>query len=419
MVGNGFSGDSMQQTGERVRRASNIRIVVIALTAILISLVSSHYNRPQVLKFDEQYYFEVAKSIASGHYEDGYIVRPPLYPLFLGFIFRFLGSRLSMILFIQSLLRGLLVAQVAWLGRKYFSFSTGFGAAIIVTIYPLLIWIYTRLLNEALYLPIFLGSIWAVERAYRRESKGDSFWAGIICGIASLVRVTSFFLTFILALWIAAQRDGRRFSRDSVSKALMLVAGLLVVISPWMVRNAVVHKTLMPLGNEAAFNLYFTVAGLSVDEARSEWDTWGGQAERQSEAMTRWWRYVRKHPAHHLKRLVKNLPRVFRLRSQGFATGLAVIYSGMECRRNMTLNAILEVVIPITFLLVMVGGLLGLIFLKTPPHIRSLCLIVCLYFILLHPATVMKARYFLPIVPLLAIFSARLIEVLVNRLRNL
>lgn len=394
---------------------SNLWIITIAAAATVISLLASHYNRPQVLKFDEQYYFHVAQSIASGRYEDGYIVRPPLYPLFVGLIFRFFALRLSIILCIQSILRGLLVAQVAWLGRKYFSTWTGICASIIVTIYPLMIWIYTRVLNEAVYLPIFLLSIWAIERAYRKKTMHDGFWAGVICGLASLVRVTSFFLTLILAFWIASARsNGRQFAGRSLQAALMAVVGLFLTISPWMVRNAVVHKTFMPLGNEAAFNLFFTVAGLSVDQAREEWNSWGAQGERQRIALERWWQYVKEHPAHHLKRLLKNLPRVFKLGSQGFATGLAVIYSGMGCHRNMRINAILQVVIPITFFLVMVGGLIGLVFLRESQHVRTLWLIVSIYFILLHPATVMKARYFLPVVPLLSISSAKLIEVLIK-----
>jgi len=386
-------------------------VVSIAVVAVLISLLASHYTRQQALRFDEKYYFGVAKSVAGGHYDDGYIVRPPLYPLFVGIIFRVFGVGLGVVLIIQSLLRGLLVAEVGWLGKKYFSKTTGLLASILVAIYPLLIWSYTRLLNEALYMPLFLLSIWAVERAYRSRTDGDGFIAGFLCGTASLVRVTSFYLAVIFALWFASVgEDGKHFSGKGLRSAAVLVAGLLVAISPWMVRNMVVHQTFMPLGNEAAFNLYFTAAGTTVDEARHRWDSWGNQAERQAEALRQWISHVRKHPAHHLRRFIKNLPRVFNPRSQGFATGLAVIYSGMNCRQNTTVNAILTILIPATFILVMFGGLLGICTVQATPSVRATLLIAILYFILLHPATVMKARYFLPIVPLLAMSAARLLE---------
>jgi len=395
----------------QVSKTSAVGIAAVALLAVVISLLSSHYSRPQVLRFDEQYYFSVGKSIAGGYYDDNYIVRPPLYPVFVGIIFRIFGPAIGVVLIIQSLLRGLLVAEVGWLGRRYFSRWTGLLASVLVAIYPLVVWIYTRLLNEALYLPIFVISIWAVERAYRSQRDRDSFIAGLVCGMASLVRVTSFFLTLLLALFFALRPAGGRFSTRALRPAVLLVAGLFVAISPWTIRNLVVHKTFMPIGNEAAFNLYFTVAGTSVDEARQRWDSWGSQAERQKEALRLWEAYLREHPAHHVRRFIGNLPRVFNPRSQGFATGLAVIYSGTTCRRNMTLNTLVSGLIRVTFVLVMFGGLVGIATVRTDPATRWIWLIAILYFLILHPATVMKARYFLPLVPPLSIFASRLLEV--------
>jgi hypothetical protein len=178
----------------------------------------------------------------------------------------------------------------------------------------------------------------------------------------------------------------------------------------------VVHRALIPLGNESAFNLYFTVAGVSVKEATDQWNSWGTQPERQREALKRWWEYVQAHPTHHVARMVKHVPRVFDPQELGFATGLAMHYKGVACRRNLTLDSLIAVVIPATFLVVMVGGIVGTFVVKDDPARRQLFIITVLYFIVAHTATVMKARYFLPITCLLSIYAARLIVVGIGRI---
>jgi 4-amino-4-deoxy-L-arabinose transferase-like glycosyltransferase len=392
-------------------------IVAIGAGAAVLSLLAGGYSRPPVPRFDEKYYFTLAEAIASGTYIDGYIIRPPLYPLFLGALFKMFGATFTATLIVQGLIRGALVAQICYMGWRYFSFVTGAVAGLLLAAYPLLIWINTRLLNEALYLPLFVLSLYMIERAVQSEKHTHALWAGVFSGLAALVRVTSFFFTFVVAIWYVVRKaDSGRFSRRSLGWAGLMILALLVTISPWTVRNAVVHRALIPLGNESAFNLYFTVGGVSVREATDQWNSWGTQPERQQEALRRWWEYVKAHPGHHAARLVKHLPRVFDPQELGFATGLAMHYKGVACRKNLTLDKLVNVMIPATFLVVMVGGMVGIFVVRENPARRQLFLLTVVYFIVAHTATVMKARYFLPITCLLSIYAARLIITGIGRI---
>jgi hypothetical protein len=393
--------------------------LTIAAVAVVISVLADLYTRPTGLRFDEKYYFTLAKSIAGGTYDDGYLIRPPLYPLFLGAMIRVFGTGFTPILVVQSLVRGSLVAQVIYMGRKYASAATGILAGGLLAIYPLLIWNYTRFLNEVLYLPLFLFSFYMVERSVRTERPADAFTAGIASGLASLVRATSFFLTFVIAIWFVVRRSkSGRFSRRNLASALLLVVALLIAVSPWTIRNAVVHKAFMPMGNEAAYNLWFIVSGVTLSEATDQWLSWGTQVERQKEALRRWRDYVVKNPTFHIKRLINRLPRIFDPEEQRPARGIALITHGVGSRRHGVLGPIVDVLTPAVFLVLMVGGLIGLAALKDAPHRRGLTLLTVLYFILLYAPTIMKSRYFLPVVCLLAIYAARLIAAGLARLQR-
>jgi 4-amino-4-deoxy-L-arabinose transferase-like glycosyltransferase len=410
----------MQQDEAAHQTSSGLwrQTLVLAGIAALISIIAAIYTRPGVLRFDEKYYFTLAQSIAGGTYDDGYIIRPPLYPLFLALMIKVFGSNLTPMVIIQGLVRGVLVGQITYMGGRYFSSLTGIIAGAVVTVFPLMIWIYTRFLNEALYLPLLMLSLFLLERAVRTELPRDTFAAGVISGLASLARVTSFFLTLVIAIWLIVRRSrSGRFSKRNVINAAVLVAALFLAVSPWTVRNAVVHKALIPLGNEAAFNLYFTVGGVSVSEATAQWESWGTQAERQREGLRRWWDYVIDNPTHHIRRLIKHMPRVFDPRRHGFASGLAVVSTDVASRQNKTVDRLLKVVIPTTLLFSMVGGLAGIVIVRDNPARRNLFLIAVLYFILVHTATVMKARYFLPAVCVLSIYAARLAIVASSRRR--
>lgn len=408
----------MQAEDAAHRPSTNLwmQVLVIGGIAALISILAGIYTRPSVVRFDEKYYFALAKSIAGGVYDDGYIVRPPLYPLFFALMLKVFGSGFTPTVIVQGLIRGVLVGQITYMGGRYFSALTGIIAGAVITVFPLIIWVYTRFLNEALYLPLFLLSLYLLERAVRTERPRHVAAAGLISGLASLARVTSFFFTFVIAAWFIVRKSrSGRFSRRNILNAALLIGSLLLVISPWTIRNAVVHKGFIPLGNEAAFNLYFTVGGVSVSEAKAQWESWGGQAERQREGLRRWREYVLKHPTHHFGRLIKHIPRVFDPGDHGFASGLSVICNEVACRQNKTIDRMVKVAIPATLLFSMVGGLVGIVVVRDDPARRNLFLIAVLYFMLIHTATVMKARYFLPAACVLSIYAARLLIVAFRR----
>jgi 4-amino-4-deoxy-L-arabinose transferase-like glycosyltransferase len=391
--------------------------MLIAVAAAAISILWAVHFRPPQLRFDENYYFPLAQGIVAGAYEDGYVIRAPLYPLFLAGVFKVLGQGFTAALIVQALIRGLVVAGVALMGRRYLSRSAGIAAALLLAFYPPLISLYMSFLTEVIYIPLFLLSFCFVERAARTEHAPAAAWAGLACGLAALARATSFFLTFVLAVWFVLMKPGVGGSRSrNILRAALLVAVMLAVISPWTVRNAVVHEGFIPIGDDTAFNLYLITSGMRIRQASTEWQSWGAHPERQREAYARWLSYLKEDPAFHIKRLGVVLPRIFNTSWESPVRRLSTLEGGSQPREVPALRALFGVLHPLTFWLIMAGGLVGLFALERDRTRMTLVIIALAYFILIHGMTLARARFMLPLACVLAIYSGGLVATVLRRL---
>jgi 4-amino-4-deoxy-L-arabinose transferase-like glycosyltransferase len=388
----------------------------IAGLGAAITILASIYTRPESLLFDENYYYPLAEGIIRGTFKDTYVIRPPLYPLFLAGIFKIFGVGFRPALVVTSLLRGALIAGVALLGRRYVSRLAGLIAACIIAIYPMLIFTYTRFVSEVLYIPLFVLSFWYLERAARSGEARDSLIAGVWSGLATLVRSTSLFFTVLMSAWLIARKGkAGRFSRRNFISAGVLAGATLAVISPWTLRNAVVHKALILVDNTSAYNLWLITSNMPYKEATQEWESWGSQAERQKQGYKRWFDYVREDPAFHLKRMGTVLPKLFSPASQPDVYSLSMIKHGTTATENVALRRTLQILTPVLFWLVTAGGILGLVLLERDPTRRSLFLLTLAYFILLHAATLARPRFLLPLNTLLAVYAGGLIAAGLSR----
>jgi 4-amino-4-deoxy-L-arabinose transferase-like glycosyltransferase len=394
-----------------------LQAAVLAVLAATISILWAVYFRTPDLRFDENYYYPLAENILAGRYVDGYVIRAPLYPLFLAGIFKLFGTGFLPALIAQGILRGLVVATVAWLGRRYVSRRAGLTAALLLTFCPALISAYMSFLTEAVYIPLFLASFYFIDRASESERVSGAFGAGLASGAAALARATSFFLAIILAVWFAVGKSrAGRLSWPNMSRAALLIVALFTAISPWTIRNAVVHKGFIAVSDDSAFNLWLITSGMKIREAIPEWTSWGTHPERQREAYSRWLAYLREDPAFHIKRLGVVLPRIFSTSWESPAGSLSTLYRGERPREVAAIKSAVSVLHPATMWIIFAGGLAGLLALERKGRRRTLVLLVVAYFILIHGATLARARFMLPVVCLLSVYSGGLVSTGIDQL---
>jgi 4-amino-4-deoxy-L-arabinose transferase-like glycosyltransferase len=239
---------------------------VVALGVVLrLAWATVGARTPRILA-DPAIYNQMARRIADGM---GYVsfnrfptsYYPPGYPFFLGGVQWVLervglGDRTPVGAAVaQSLLAGVMVAAVVVAGRRLGDRRVGLVAGLVVAVWPNLVLHASLMLSETLFLTcfsVFLAAVVTMVDDEGRLLRGRAAVAGLALGAATLVRPQVALVIPALAVaWLAARLGWR----DVARRGGVLVAGVLVCVLPWTVRNAVVLDGFVPVSTNTGDNL--------------------------------------------------------------------------------------------------------------------------------------------------------------------
>ena len=201
------------------------------------------------LTHDEREYLALAGSLREGRglrYPAGYDTgtaqqfgRAPGYPAFLAAIGAGTPAEAPppRVKVAQSVLGAIAVWMIGALAWRAAGPRTGVIAAALAAIYPPLVWISAYVLSEALYIPLALGCVLLLAGARSRADAERSIRAGgalvvaagLVAGVATLVRPGMLFYLPIVAAWLVLRR------RWSLALAFCISAAM--VVAPWTLRN--------------------------------------------------------------------------------------------------------------------------------------------------------------------------------------
>ena len=214
---------------------------------------------------DEHEYLALAAALASGRgltYLEppagtaAQFGRAPGYPAFLAAI----GAGTTdaeaspgRVKFAQAILGSVavvLIAVAAWRAAGPLAASV---AAWLAAVYPPLVWIPAYVLSETLYSVLALATALVLQTAADEDAGGQggvrrAVAAGLLCGVAVLVRPAMLFLLPLAAVWLVRRRR--------VRVAAAVVLGALVVIAPWTVRNYLVHDRFVLVASEGGVTFW-------------------------------------------------------------------------------------------------------------------------------------------------------------------
>lgn len=279
------------------------KLASVLLVAFAVRLAASAWWQSRIpagQRFgfpDSDGYWELAEDIAAGRpYEyqdsDQKIFRTPGYPILLGSVFWILGPEASEANKMASarLLSVLLgTASVAilfgWsksvLGERV-GLLVGFGAAL----HPEVIGLGVYLLSEAPFVPLMLLHLWgwsaALSRAKGWGSLGLGLGGGVAGGLATLCRPSwLLFVPFSVAcsLLICKER------RWQVAVAGMLLAGQVVVLLPWWVRNWQVAGRFVPTSLQVGASLYDGLSPMATGASDMRFVPKFREEQRQADAV--------------------------------------------------------------------------------------------------------------------------------------
>jgi 4-amino-4-deoxy-L-arabinose transferase-like glycosyltransferase len=174
----------------------------------------------------------------------------PGLPLLLDGLYRASGGvheRLARI--VLALLGALSVLLTYLIGRRLSGPVAGLIGAAAVAIYPALLEYQGMFMGEPLAATLLsaavLSMLWAAEVD---NSHPSARWLvpGVLLGALALVRPEYLGVAFLLGLVVLA-RGSRDEWRRSLAQAAILLAGVVLVVAPWTIRNAIALERFVPI----------------------------------------------------------------------------------------------------------------------------------------------------------------------------
>jgi len=167
--------------------------------------------------------------------------RTPVYSVFIAAAFSVLGDNLERLATLQHVL-GILTGCVTFsLARVSFGTIAGLIAGLaVVTSGPQLLYEH-YLLSEALFTLLLTSGLLLATLSIRKPTRWRLIAAGVVLALSALCRpIGQVALPVVAGLVLLS--SGRNV-REGARRALLVIAGIVVVMAPWMLRNALTHGT--------------------------------------------------------------------------------------------------------------------------------------------------------------------------------
>jgi 4-amino-4-deoxy-L-arabinose transferase-like glycosyltransferase len=246
-----------------------VLLLAMLAAAFCVRLAASYWwqsRLPDGQRFafgDSESYWVLAQQIARGlpyEYGEGmHVFRSPGYPLLLAGLFRVVGDD-PPVMWARAFgaaFGTLAVALVIALAWQLFGARAAWIAGALTTLYPGAVSLSVFVLSEAPFCPLLVLQLLAWIAAVRAESFGRSLgWAtlgGMVAGCATLVRPSWLLFTpgaAVLALLVSADR------RRHLRVGGVLLAALVVTMTPWWIRNYRVTGRFVPTTLQVGASLY-------------------------------------------------------------------------------------------------------------------------------------------------------------------
>jgi hypothetical protein len=250
--------EGLGSAAARVRRfigANRLAVIVVGV-AFMLRLVWLLFAQPVPVSD-----FSVYRSLAGALLDHGQLGYPrpttfylPVHPATLAVLM--LVSRSDLWLGFGMVLLSTAACLLVYLvGRRLFAReSTALTAAAIFAVLPTFVFFSPVLATEHMFIVLMLASI-LVALGLRGSAGWRALGLGALLGLAVLTRgeAMSYVPAFLFFLWLVPG-SGRSVR---LNQSLVVVLGVVAVLTPWYIRNAVVASPDAGLSSGSGINFYF------------------------------------------------------------------------------------------------------------------------------------------------------------------
>ena len=319
---------------------------------------------------------------------------------------------------VQFALALLTVALIAGCGLALGGKWTGYLAGLLAAAYLPFAWSTTVALSECLAATLVSAQLLLailLVRPNARHLPWLAFGLGLTSAALVLVRPVAAFLVLIPLIYVAARKT---YSWKQLGRvAAFALAGLLLLMTPWWVRNAVTLHRLVPLSDGAGNPMLLSTGGypLSADE-QEVFDTASGQNKdpEAAVALYRLGRGLREDP---LRLLGSKVTSAYAVVTSVWVVPADALYDQLYDSQSARIEVAATPQKPTSTLvravdiaaayhvLVLIAALFAVVFVRRAPVVAVIAA-VPLYFIVMHSFTLFTNRYFFPAMPAVILLAA-------------
>jgi 4-amino-4-deoxy-L-arabinose transferase-like glycosyltransferase len=172
---------------------------------------------------------------------------PPVVPWLVSLIYRAGGHHFFLGLLLQCAIGALIPLLLAALASATHGGGVALTAAWLAAFDPLLVFFSGYLLTETTFTAALLAAMIASAAWLKTPRPGRAAGAGMLWGLASLTRPTALALPLVVAGWAWAPLGLTVAPRDRVRQLLVLALGVVLVVGPWTIRNAIALHAFVPV----------------------------------------------------------------------------------------------------------------------------------------------------------------------------
>lgn len=167
--------------------------------------------------------------------------RTPGYPLFLAVIYFIFHSFLPA-MFLGAIVAAFAAPLVYLIGREIFSETIAFWSGFLIAIEPTGLLLGVSILTEGIFTPVLLLSVYFFVKYLKTARTRQLYWFSVFLGLAVLIRPILFYFWPVVIPFIFYKE--KNFSwRLSLRKIFISGAILVLILSPWLIRNKIVMNS--------------------------------------------------------------------------------------------------------------------------------------------------------------------------------
>jgi tetratricopeptide (TPR) repeat protein len=206
-----------------------------------------------VLIVDAFSYNEWAKNIIQNSWlGDKVFYQAPLYPYFIALIYKIFGIKLFAVRIIQVLMGSATCLLYYYISKKIWGVRAGVIASLLATFYSIYIFYVPLHLKPTLYIFLETSCILLLCLCFYEKKKRYFIASGVLLGLMVFTRGNTLLIVPFLLIWVFLSYN----FKTAIRNYLLILAGLLLILFPVIIRNYVVSGDFVITTSQAGPNFY-------------------------------------------------------------------------------------------------------------------------------------------------------------------